>query len=136
MVREVKEEKMQLGYIIHHVENVAATLDFYEAAFGCTRRFVTPEGDYGELETGATTLAFASFRLIRQGGRNPARPDPDRPTGEVAFVTEDVAAACARATSAGAVLVQAPKEMPWGQTVAHVSDGDGFLVEICTPMGG
>ena len=127
---------MQLGYIIHYVENVAATLDFYEAAFGCSRRFMTPEGDYGELETGATTLAFASFALIRQGGKNPVRADARAPVGEIAFVTGDVAAAHARAIGAGAAQVQAPKEMPWGQTIAYVSDADGFLVEICTPMGG
>jgi lactoylglutathione lyase len=25
--------------------------------------------------------------------------------------------------------------MPWGQTVAYVRDNNGFLVELCTPMG-
>lgn len=69
-----------------YVENVGKTLALYERAFGCARRFVTPEGDYGELDTGA-----------------------------------------------GAV--QAPKEAGWGQTIAHVSGCDGFLVEICIPVG-
>jgi hypothetical protein len=32
--------------------------------------------------------------------------------------------------------VQPPEQMPWGQTVAYVADLDGFLVELCTPMGG
>ncbi len=127
---------MQLGYVIHYVENVGETLAFYQAAFGCARRFVTPDGDYGELDTGATTLAFASFALIRQAGKNPARADPAAPAGEIAFVTEDVAGGFARALAAGAQEVQAPGQMPWGQTIAYVSDRDGFLVEICTPVGG
>ncbi len=127
---------MRLGYVIHYVEEVERTLAFYQAAFGCARRFVTPEGDYGELETGATALAFASFGLIGQAGRTAARPDPAAPTGEIAFVTGDVAAGFARALKAGAAPVRAPAEMPWGQTVAYVSDPDGFLVEICTPVGG
>ncbi len=125
---------MQLGYIIHYVENVAATLDFYEAAFGCARRFVTPESDYGELETGATVLAFASFALIRQGGKDPARPDPARPSGEIAFVTDSVQTAYEQALAAGARAVAEPKRMPWGQVVSHVSDPNGFLVEICGPV--
>ncbi|MDR7307276.1 hypothetical protein J2X15_002563 [Rhodoferax saidenbachensis] len=29
-----------------------------------------------------------------------------------------------------------PQEvMPWGQTIAYVADSNGFLVELCTPMG-
>jgi lactoylglutathione lyase len=31
-------------------------------------------------------------------------------------------------------LIQEPKEMPWGQTIAYVADNDGVLVEICTSM--
>jgi uncharacterized glyoxalase superfamily protein PhnB len=47
-----------------------------------------------------------------------------------------VPAAVARAEAAGAKVVQPATQMPWGQTVAYVTDLDGFLVEICTPMGG
>jgi lactoylglutathione lyase len=46
-----------------------------------------------------------------------------------------VPAAVARAVAAGAALKQEPQDMPWGQTVAYVVDLDGFLVEICTPLG-
>ena len=41
-----------------------------------------------------------------------------------------------RRRSPGARLVQAPEAMPWGQTVAYVADLEGFLVELCTPVGG
>ena len=54
---------MKLGYVIVYVADVAASLAFYEAAFGLKRRMLTPEGDYGELDTGATTLAFAAQAL-------------------------------------------------------------------------
>ena len=49
---------MQLGYTILYVPDVPATLKFYEAAFGLTTRFLHESGDYGELETGSTALAF------------------------------------------------------------------------------
>ncbi len=51
------------------------------------------------------------------------------------FETDDVAASYARAVRAGAHEVQPPMDMPWGQTIAYVSDLNGFLVELCTPMG-
>ena len=125
---------MQLGYVIHYVENVEDTLNFYAAAFGCTRRFITDEGGYGELNTGATTLAFASFDTVRELGKTPGRADPDAPTNEIAFVTDEVAAAFATAIAAGAAEVSKPAEMPWGQTVSYVRDLNGFLVEICSPV--
>ncbi|CAA9466809.1 MAG: hypothetical protein AVDCRST_MAG05-133 [uncultured Rubrobacteraceae bacterium] len=58
---------------------------------------------------------------------DPAEP----PAGvEVALVAEDVEDAFRRALEAGAKAVAEPKTKPWGQTVAHVRDPDGVLVEI------
>ena len=54
---------------------------------------------------------------------------------EVAFTTGDVAAAYDKALAAGAKSVSKPEQKPWGQTVAYVRDNNGFLVELCTPMG-
>ncbi|XAH21070.1 VOC family protein [Xylophilus sp. GW821-FHT01B05] len=125
---------MQFGYTILYVEDVPATIAFYEAAFGLKRRFVHEGGDYGELDTGATTLAFSSLRLITQLGKNPQRASAEAPCFEIALVTDDVPAAIARAVAAGAALRHAPEQMPWGQTVAYVADLNGFLVELCTPV--
>lgn len=54
---------------------------------------------------------------------------------EIGLVTTDVAAAFKKAIAAGAVSVSEPKTKPWGQTVAYVRDLNGFLVEICSPIG-
>ena len=54
---------MKLGYTIDPVSDVAASLHFHERAFGLTRRFLHESGTYGELDTGATTLAFAAHEL-------------------------------------------------------------------------
>lgn len=126
---------MKLGYTIFYVNDVQKSLTFYQDAFGFARRFLHESGDWGELETGPTALAFCSHALLKQMGKTTRQPDPDHPCNEIALVTEDVAAAVARACQAGAMLKQAPEEMPWGQTVAYVSDPDGFLVEICTAVG-
>lgn len=126
---------MQFGYTILYVEDVPKTIAFYEAAFGLQRRFVHETGDFGELETGATALAFSSLRLMTELGKNPQRASAQAPSFEIALTTADVPAAVQRAVAAGARLVQAPEQMPWGQTVAYVADINDALVELCTPMG-
>ena len=126
---------MQFGYTILYVDDVASTLDFYGKAFGLPTRFLHDSGSYGELETGATALAFVSCTMLREIGKTPQPPSLDKPTCEIALVTDDVAAAVKRAVAEGAKLVQQPREMPWGQTIAYVGDLNGFLVELCTPIG-
>ena len=125
---------MQFGYTILYVDDVASTLAFYGKAFGLPTRYAHESGSYGELETGATALAFVSHALLRQIGKTPQSPVLDKPTSEIALVTDDVAAAVKRAVDAGATLVQEATAMPWGQTIAYVGDSNGFLVEICTPV--
>lgn len=125
---------MQLRYVIFYVDDVDAALAFYERAFGLSRGFLHPSGDYGELATGGTKLAFSSRDLMRSLGKAVAAPDPQRPTHEIAFETGNVAAAYARALDAGADAVQAPRIEAWGQTTAYVRDGSGYLVEICSPV--
>eukprot|EP01012_Entosiphon_sulcatum_P014393 TRINITY_DN19427_c0_g1_i1.p2 TRINITY_DN19427_c0_g1~~TRINITY_DN19427_c0_g1_i1.p2 ORF type:complete len:142 (-),score=23.85 TRINITY_DN19427_c0_g1_i1:24-419(-) len=130
---------MAFTYTILYVPDVQRALSFYEAVFGLSRRFITPDGSYGELSTGGTALAFASEALAESnlpGGFN--RSDPGSRPGafELGFTTADVAGTVDKAIAAGATLAAALKTKPWGQTVAYVRDPNGFLVEICTPMGG
>jgi lactoylglutathione lyase len=129
---------MQFAYTIVYVSDVAASLAFFERAFGLARRFLHESGGYGELETGATTLAFASHEVARAnvGSDHVAGDASTLPLGiEVGLVTDDVAAACTRAVAVGATLVNAPSSKPWGQTVAYVRCPDGTLVELCTKAG-
>lgn len=125
---------MRFRYTILFVENVAATLDFYERAFALARGFLHESGDYGELFTGDTKLAFSSVSLMRSLGKTPGKPLPDAPVFEIAFETDDVPTAYARAIAAGAKPVQEAREEPWGQTTSYVLDLNGYLVEICSPV--
>lgn len=124
------------GYTILYVENVEATLAFYVKAFGFTQKFITPEKDYGELETGDTTLAFASHTVAKYNGialekRKPeALPSPF----EITFVADDIESAWKQAVEAGAEIVKEPTQKPWGQTVGYLRDSNGFLVEVCTKV--
>lgn len=128
------ETQVILRYTILYVENVAAALDFYEKAFGLERLFLHESGDYGELATGETKLAFSSKTLMNQLGKTPGTPEPKSPVFELAFETDDVAASLARAVAAGANKLQDAREEPWGQITSYVSDPFGYLVEICSPI--
>lgn len=129
---------MKLGYTIAYVADVPASLAFFESAFGLPRRFLHEGGDYGELETGPTTLAFASLELGQANfdGGVVAASESRQPLGmEIALLTDDVPTAHARALACGAVELKAPQIKPWGQTVSWVRCPAGILVELCTPVG-
>ena len=68
---------MKFRYTILYVEDVARTLTFYERAFGLKTGFLHESGDYGELVSGDTKLAFSSRRLMTQLGKAPARAESE-----------------------------------------------------------
>ena|SRR5436190_6788531 len=130
---------VSLGYVILYVKDVSASLAFYEKAFGLAKRFFHDDAGkaYGELETGATRLAFVSLELAKVSLKQApvtTSPSSTPQASEIAFVTPDVQAVYARALSAGATAFAEPGQKPWGQVVAHVRDIDGHMVEICSPL--
>lgn len=130
---------MKLGYTIVYVPDVAASLSFFEQAFGLTRKFLHESGTYGELDTGETTLSFAAHALgdLNFAGGHVHADRSAQPLGfELALVTDDVGAAHARALQAGAKEMSPPQHKPWGQTVSYVRCPDGILVELCSPVAG
>jgi lactoylglutathione lyase len=127
---------MRFGYTILYVRDVAASVALYERAFGQRTRFVHESGDYAELETGATVLAFASHELAESnlgGAFRRGSGDAAATPFEVCFVTDDVAGAYEQALQGGAESVTAPHSTPWGQDVAYVRDPDGNLIELASP---
>lgn len=129
---------MRFAYTIIYVDDVAASLTFYQEAFGLQTSFLHPSQQYGELTTGETKLAFAchtlaaenlplEYRRVDQSGAAPVGV-------EIALMSNDVAGDYQRAVEAGATPVSEPTDKPWGQTVAYVRDVNGMLVEICSPI--
>jgi len=129
----------QLGYTLLYVKDVAASLAFYEKAFGVTRHFFHDDNGkaYGDLETGTTRLGFVSHALASETLNVDVETLAKGQSAfgfEIALTTQDVQALYERAVAAGAAPIVEPKTKPWGQMVAYVRDNSGFLVEICTPM--
>ncbi|MEL6911655.1 MAG: VOC family protein [Cyanobacteria bacterium J06629_2] len=128
---------MKYGYTIVYVSSVPKTLEFYRDAFGFAVKFIHESKTYGELDTGGTTLAFASHELgeMNLGGKYLKGDLHGELFGiELGFITEDVAAAMKKAIAHGALLIKTAETKPWGQTVGYVRAIDGSLIELCTPV--
>jgi lactoylglutathione lyase len=127
---------IKFGYTILYVKDVERSIAFYEKAFDLKRKFVVGD-EYGELDTGATTLSFASIPTAQGNLKSEIQISglKEKPFGiEIAFTTDDVEGTYQKAVAAGATEEAKASYKPHGQTVAYVRDPNGFLVEICTPM--
>ena len=128
---------VKFGYTIVYVVDVNKAMLFFENAFSMSRKFITEEGDYGELNTGETTLSFASHELGNSNfkGGYVSGSESDKPLGmEIALVAADVSAAHLAALKHGASELKAPEKKPWGQVVSYVRCPSGILLELCTPI--
>jgi predicted enzyme related to lactoylglutathione lyase len=128
---------VKFGYTINYVPNVDIAMSFFEKAFEMKRRFITDENDYGELDTGETTLAFASHELglSNFSGGYVSSTESDKPLGiEIALVTDDVSEVHQRAIHYGAVELKSPETKPWGQMVSFIRCPSGILIELCSPI--
>ena len=128
---------MKYAYTILYVENVTKTIEFYEKAFGFSRKFITPENDYGELISGETTISFASIELGNSNFKKGFEKisNSKKPFGvELAFTTDNIEKDFKKAINEGATEFEPLTEKPWGQKVGYVRDNNGFLIEICTPV--
>lgn len=128
---------MKLGYTIIYVPSVVDSLHFFKQAFGLEQRFLHESGDYGELSTGETTLAFAAHELgeLNFPAGHVRASESKQPLGvEIALVTSDVHTAHERALTHGATELSAPSQKAWGQVVSYLRAPDGTLVELCTPV--
>ena len=127
----------KFGYTIIYASDVNETPVFFEKTLGMKRRFMTQEEDYGELETGETTLAFASHELGESNfsGGYISGSDSQKPLGtEIALVVDDVQIIHDTALKHGSHELKAPEQKPWGQVVSYLRAPSGVLIELCTPM--
>ena len=125
---------MKFKYTIFYVDDVAASLKFYNQAFNIKTKMIHGENDYGELETGDCSLSFCSKNLMKNIGKETQNPNSKSPVFEIALETNDVSYAYEHAIKNGAKPISAPEHMPWGQDVAYVADLNDYLVEICSPI--
>lgn len=127
---------MKFRYTIVYVPDVEATIAFYEKAFGFRLKFMPESKLYGELDTGATALAFCSEQMGSIHGVEIGKNALDKPAAgiEIAFTSDDVKQSYDHAVKSGCTAIKEPMTTPWGQTIAYVRDLNGVLVEICNSI--
>lgn len=119
---------VHLVLVILAVEDLPRALAFYRAVTTWDAPVETPV--YAELRS---PNGFRLGLYDRQGfGRNIGRvPEPIAgpvATTELYLFVEDVDASMRRAGDAGALLLDEPRDRPWGDRVGYVADPDGYVV--------
>ena len=122
-------------YVVLVVTEVDRSLRFYTEVLGLPLGHRS--GPFAQLDTGATRVAlYERDAMADTLGIGPLQPPPaDAPGFELGFKVDDVDAAYAEFTAAGAEAVTPPTDRPWGQRTAYIRDPDGHLVELVTPLG-
>ncbi len=122
-----------LDYVVLIVEDLDRALRFYTDALGLALGHRS--GDYAQLATGATRLAFYTREAMAKTlGIKLNKPGRDANAFEIGFKVADVDAAFAELVERGASPVTAPTTRFWRQRTAYVQDPDGHLIELAQDL--
>jgi lactoylglutathione lyase len=116
-------------YVVLIVEDLDRALNFYTDVLGL--QLGHRSGDYAQLKTGATRLAFYTREAMAKAlGFSLKPPSDETPGFEIGFKVEAVDAAFLELVEKGASPAMPPTTRPWGQRTAYVRDPDGHLIEL------
>lgn len=127
-------------YAVWVVADVAASVAFYERAFGLALKSMPPSKGFAEMETGSTLLCFLSEAFLREAnlydGREivPNRAGTAPGASTIAFLTDDMEKDWTRAVAAGCTVLKAPEKKPPGQTLGYLRDLNGIVIELTTAI--
>jgi lactoylglutathione lyase len=126
---------MKFAKTIVYVPDVAATVGFFEKAFGLETKLYLENG-YGEINIGGAKVSVATHQvgLSHLPPGFEAAPDPSNVLQyELSLVSESVQEDFQRAVEAGAEPLQAPEVKPWGQTSSYLRAPGGVIVDLASP---
>ncbi len=108
-----------------------ALLDFVQAAFGGeeTERVIMPTGVHGEVRIGDTMLMMGGGLPDKQFPADKLQP------GALHVYVEDADAVTKRAVTAGATLIDEPRDQDYGERSSTVKDPAGNVWYIATAKG-
>jgi PhnB protein len=115
------------------VKDPNASIDFYQRAFGFEKKMAMPGPD-GKIMHAELTYRDTLLMLGPEGWNGAKTPASSgaTPSFGVYVYCPDVDALYARATAAGAVGVQPPQDMFYGDRVCKVTDPDGYYWMFAT----
>ena len=110
--------------------DIAAVVRFYEMLTGTAADWLAPV--FAEIVLPGGVIAIGGVETVALFSEGSAQPAANR-TAILEFRVEDVDAEFARLKDL-AEVVQAPKDMPWGNRAAQFRDPEGTLVSLFTPV--
>ena len=127
---------LKFATAVVYADDVPATVAFYRRVTGLEPTYYDTDLGFallGEDQAVAIASHEAGMLMLAEGYGH-VRSDQVRGT-ELAFWTNDVAAAFQVAVEAGATALTPPRVMPWGQTVAYVQAPEGTILGFVTRVG-
>jgi lactoylglutathione lyase len=115
-----------VDYVILYVRDLEASIGFYRDVIGLPFKL---RGDgYAEFATEGTRFALYERGLLpdligREAGES-------GPSGEVAFLVDDVDVEADRLQAAGVDILSGPVDRPWGHRTLHFLGPDGHVLEL------
>jgi lactoylglutathione lyase len=120
-------------YVILVVDDLDRAVRFYTEVLGL--KLGHRSGDYAQLDTGVTRLAFYSRNAMAKTlGMSLERPAANAVAFEIGFKVADVDVAFDELIARGALPVAIPADRFWGQRTAYVRDLDGHLIELAQDL--
>lgn len=120
------------------VSDAAASVRFYQAAFGFTVEGELMKDDRGMVQHASMRLGDAAIMFGPQGMSQDMRPPAiSGATDNLSMYVyvPDVDALTARAERGGATILQRPSDMFWQDRVATFKDIDGYHWTFATHLG-
>lgn len=119
---------VHLALVILAIEELPRSIAFYRAVLGWEQPVSTPV--YAELSSpNGMRLGLYDRRGFGNNiGQVPVPIAGPVATTEIYLYADDLEAVLARASDAGAKMLSAPSERPWGDRVGYVADPDGYVV--------
>jgi lactoylglutathione lyase len=115
-----------VDYVILYVRDMDDSIAFYRDVIGLPFRF--RQATYAEFATEGTKFALFERSAVPELIGRPVTEGG--PTGEVAFVVDDVDAEAARLAAAGIRILSHPTDRPWGHRTVYMLDPDDHVVEL------
>lgn len=116
----------RVDYVILYVRDFEVSIAFYRDVVGLP--FKLQESGYAEFATEG--CKFSLYERARLPGLIGREATEGGPSGEVAFLVDDVEQEARRLERAGVTILSGPVDRPWGHRTLHFLDPDGQVVEF------
>lgn len=124
---------------ILYARDLPRAVRFYRDLLGMRESYRFPdqgEPDFLTLKWGDATLGLGTYDPVEGlEGRNLEPPGAGRGF-ELCLYVEDVDATVSRLQQAGAPILVAPVNQPWGERVAYVEDPEGNAIMLTAKVDG